>query len=129
MRHTRRATALLFGALALLGLAPSISLSQQAPRVELIDQPCRKLLAVRISVFADGRIEVDGKPTVLEQVRPTLQERAATVIEVCIHRENPSAPEPHPNMLRVLDEVVEKQLPVAFYWDSAFKKRVAFKER
>jgi hypothetical protein len=33
----------------------------------------------------------------------------------------------HPNMLKVLDAIIELKLPVALYWDASCQKRVAFK--
>jgi hypothetical protein len=94
------------------------------PRIRLVDKPC-PAGGIRVAVFADGKIRVDDKPVNVNEVSSTLRGLARSATEVCLHRENPDAPEPHPNMLKVLDAIVALKLPIAFYFDAAFQRRVA----
>ena len=127
MTQRLRPTLLLLFALA-MSTAPDSSFSQQQPKVELVDQPCVPGQAMRVAVFADGRIEFNGRPVAVDQLRNAAAAAvAAGAREVCVHRQNPEAPEPHPNMLVVLESLITTRLPIAFYWDAAFRKRVAFK--
>jgi biopolymer transport protein ExbD len=89
-----------------------------------VDKPC-PAGGIRVAVFADGKIRVDDKPVNVNEVSSTLRGLARSATEVCLHRENPDAPEPHPNMLKVLDAIVALKLPIAFYFDAAFQRRVA----
>ena len=99
---------------------------QAAPKVELVNQVCPPS-GIRVAVFSNGNIQINGALVNLPQVSSVLRTAAPRAKEVCVHRENPDAPEPHPNMLKVLDAIIELKLPVAFYWDAEFQKRVAFK--
>lgn len=71
---------------------------------------------------------MNGKATQVKDIRRELAAVAGNNSVVCLHRENPQAAEPHPNMLKVLDAVIERKLSVAFFWDASFQKRVSFKE-
>ena len=112
----------------LFAVASAAATAQQNPKVELIKQPCVAANAIRVAVFSNGRVEVDGKATPLGQVKQSLKGRASSASEVCLHRQNPEAPEPHPNMMQVLEALVELRVPIAFYWDADFQQRVAFKQ-
>jgi hypothetical protein len=99
---------------------------QPAHRAQLVNQSCPSS-GIRVAVFANGTIQVNGAPVKLPQFASVLGALAAGATAVCLHRQNPDAPEPHPNMLKVLDAVIALKLPVAFYWDPGFQKRVSFK--
>jgi hypothetical protein len=87
------------------------------PQVELANKPCPET-GIRITVFADGRIELNGRQLDVSHVPSTLERLVPAATEFCIHRQHPEAAEPHPNMLKVLDAVTKYQRPVAFYWDA-----------
>jgi hypothetical protein len=104
---------------------PLLSQNGPQPKIQLVNRPCPSV-GIRVAVFADGKIRINDAPVNVENVSSTLRGLARTATEVCLHRENPQAAEPHPNMFKVLDAIMALKLPVAFYFDAAFRNRVAF---
>lgn len=98
--------------------------AQRNPSVELVAQPCVAIQSLRVAVFADGRVQLNGKLIPVDQFAASAKLSASNAKEVCLHRQNPEATEPHPNMMVVLDGLVKLNLPIAFYWDAQFQKRV-----
>jgi hypothetical protein len=98
------------------------------PEVTLIDQPCPAAAGIRIGVFYDGRVEINGTSISTASLSSRLDDLRRPDSLICLHRETPEAEEPPPNMFPVLNAVIARKLPVAFFWDAAFKRRVVFKE-
>jgi biopolymer transport protein ExbD len=69
----------------------------------------RKVL--KIAITASGQISADGRPTTLEALIPMLRELAKNKGAVWYYREAPEA-DPHPNAMKVLNAVVDQNLPV-----------------
>ena len=105
----------------------SLANAADNPKVELVDQSCPPG-AIRIAVFSQGRVEVNGREAAVADIPQKLDQLMKYGSVVCVHREHPESAEPHPNMIKVLDMVIARKLPVAFYWDAKFQKRVVFKE-
>jgi hypothetical protein len=66
---------------------------------------------LRIWVFADGTIELDGKAAELSIVRGALEELAQKSGAVLYGRESPGD-EPHPNAMQIIKWVVANELPI-----------------
>lgn len=98
------------------------------PKVELVDQPCPASSGIRIGVFYDGRLEVNGRSISTATLSRRLDELRRSESVICLHRESPELEDPPPNMFLVIDAIVSRKLPVAFFWDAKFQKRVVFKE-
>ena len=69
----------------------------------------RKVL--KVAITAGGQITADGHPTTLDSLIPMLRELAKDKGEVWYYREVPEA-DPHPNAMKVLEAIVDKNLPV-----------------
>jgi hypothetical protein len=66
---------------------------------------------VKIAVFADGRITVDGTAATLDAVRTSLKQLAGNDGEVWYYRET-GEQEPPPQAMAVIQAIVEHQLPI-----------------
>lgn len=66
---------------------------------------------VKIWVFEDGTIEMDGEPAGLEAVRTRFAELQKQQGVVYYGRDAPAA-EPHENAMRIIELVVKNNLPV-----------------
>jgi hypothetical protein len=71
----------------------------------------RKVL--KIAITAGGQISADGRPTTLDALVPMLRELAKNKGEVWYYREAPEA-DPHPNAMKVLEAIVDQDLPILF---------------
>ena len=69
----------------------------------------RKIL--KISITTSGQITADGRPTTIEALIPTLRELAKNKGEVWYYREAPET-DPHPNAMKVLEAIVNCDLPI-----------------
>ncbi len=69
----------------------------------------RKVL--KISVTASVQISADGRPITIEALIPILRELAKNKGEVWYYREAPEA-DPHPNAMKVLEAIIDCNLPV-----------------
>ena len=69
----------------------------------------RKVL--KVAITAGGQITADGRPTTLDALIPMLRELAKNKGEVWYYREAPEA-DPHPNAMKVLEAIVDQNLPV-----------------
>jgi len=125
---TPTCTRLRIGLFAILAGAHVMAPAQPKSQVELVDKPCPET-GVRVAVFANGRIEINGSALDVSQLPSTFERLAPAATEVCVHRQDPEAAEPHPNMLKVLDAVIRHRLPISFYRDASFRRRVVFKQQ
>jgi hypothetical protein len=66
---------------------------------------------LKIAITGSGEITADGRPTTLEALIPIFRELAKSKREVWYYREAPKA-EPHPNAVKVLNVIVDNNLPV-----------------
>lgn len=66
---------------------------------------------LKVAVFADGRITVDGSATTLEALRDSLKRLASDKGEVWYYREAGQS-EPPPQAMAVMQAVVDNQLPI-----------------
>lgn len=78
---------------------------------------------VKIWVFEDGTIEMDGEPAGLEAVRTRFAELQKQQGVVYYGRDAPAS-EPHENAMRVIELVVENNLPVQLSSKPDFSDRV-----
>jgi hypothetical protein len=69
----------------------------------------RKVL--KVAITAGGQITAEGHPTTLDALIPMLRELAKDKGEVWYYREVPEA-DPHPNAMKVLEAIVDQNLPV-----------------
>jgi hypothetical protein len=66
---------------------------------------------MKIAVYADGRITVDGAPSTLEALSKALPQLKANGGMVWYYREAPAA-DPHPAAMEVIRAVAAAQLPI-----------------
>lgn len=66
---------------------------------------------LRVAVFADGRLTVDGAPSTLMALRESLHRLSAQHGVIWYYREAPQA-EPPPIALQVMKELADSQLPL-----------------
>jgi biopolymer transport protein ExbD len=76
---------------------------------QLMAEPTKIL---KIAVTADGRITANGRPVSLDALAPILRDLAKSKGTVWYYREAARA-EPHPNALKVLNTIVDYDLPVS----------------
>lgn len=69
----------------------------------------RKVL--KVAITAGGEITADGRPTTLDALIPMLRELSKNKGGVWYYREVPEA-DPHPNAMKVLEAIVDQNLPV-----------------
>ena len=69
----------------------------------------RKIL--KIAITASGQITADGRPTTVEALIPILHQLARDNGGVWYYREAPEA-DPHPNAMKVLEAIVDQNLPI-----------------
>jgi biopolymer transport protein ExbD len=85
--------------------APSSSFPQaEKPAVQTIK-------VLKIKVTSGGDITADGEPVTLEQLATKLTALKQVGGKVWYYRENPAG-EPHPNAMKVIEQVVENKLPI-----------------
>jgi hypothetical protein len=80
-------------------IASTLQLMADSPRV------------LKIAITATGQISANGRLTTLEALIPMLRELAKSKGEVWYHREAPKA-DPHPNAMKVLEAIVDQNLPI-----------------
>jgi hypothetical protein len=66
---------------------------------------------LRVAVFADGRLTVDGSPSTLAALHDSLLQLSAQHGVIWYYREAPQA-EPPPIALQVMKELADSQLPL-----------------
>jgi biopolymer transport protein ExbD len=69
--------------------------------------------ALFVAVFADGRVQLDGRPASFAQLDPRFAEAHKSNASVWYYRENASG-EPHENAMKVMDLVAKHALPITF---------------
>ena len=80
----------------------------------------------RVFLLANGNVTLNGKPVGAGDFARRLSELKPRPSEICYSRENPTR-EPPPEMRTIVDAIIAMQLPVSFYTDSSFSKRVSLK--
>lgn len=80
---------------------------------------------LKVSVFEDGRIEVDGRDSDFGALRTAFAEHSNAKGVVWYYRAGPADKEPHPNAMAVIDLVIEFQLPVSLSGTPDFSTVVA----
>jgi len=78
---------------------------------------------VRIYVDASGVVTVNGRAVPASRLPQTLASLMPQPTEVCYSRANAQS-EPPPNAMAVMEAVASLRLPVAFYTDGTFTRRV-----
>jgi biopolymer transport protein ExbD len=78
---------------------------------------------LKISVFASGEILADGQPCTLDELAPRLADVRSKHGGVFYFREAADQ-EPHANGVKVVELLVENQLPVSFSTQSDFSDYV-----
>ena len=66
---------------------------------------------LKVTVSADGDITVDGQASTLDQLSLELDELKKSAGVVWYHREN-AHDEPHSNAMKVMQLVIDNQLPI-----------------
>jgi hypothetical protein len=100
---------------------------QAAPKIELLPIPCTGKTSAKVAVFFSGVTQLNGKPVSLQELSNALKDKTK-VTEVCYHRERPQSDAAPTQTEQVLNAIIQERLPVAFYWDAQFLKRVSLKE-
>lgn len=98
----------------------------QSSKVTLVNQPCDDETSISIHVSNTGEVIANHESTSIESFAKLLEASKSRLREICYSREDHATSEPHPNAFKVLDAIVATQLPVAFYWDKGFTKRIKF---
>jgi biopolymer transport protein ExbD len=70
-----------------------------------------KPVDVKVAIFADGSITVDGKPAALEELAKHLESTKNASGTVWYFREAAND-EPHPNAMKVMELVLNNRLPI-----------------
>jgi hypothetical protein len=84
----------------------ALALGSCAKKTVPLDGP-----VLKIAVFADGRLSVDGAATTIESLRETLRRHSEKKGVVLYYREAGQA-EPPPIAMEVMKAVVEARLPI-----------------
>lgn len=106
----------------------SASIAQgAAPKIELLPVPCTGKTSAKVAVFFSGVTQLNGKPVSLQELGSALKDKTK-VTEVCYYRERPESEAAPTQTEQVLNVIIQERLPVAFYWDAQFLKRVSLKE-
>lgn len=80
---------------------------------------------VKIAVYADGRLEVDGAPSTIEALRTTLKGLSERKGGVWYYREA-AEQEPPAIAMRVIDAVAEARLPIRMSTRPDYSDAVGF---
>ncbi len=67
---------------------------------------------MKISVFKDGRITIDGDEVTIEDTPARIQSASGTDTQVFYYREA-GQEEPHPNAMKVIAAIAEAKLPIS----------------
>lgn len=67
---------------------------------------------MKISVFKDGRIKIDGEELSLEEAVDQILAASGSETQVFYYRES-GQEEPHPNAMKIIAAVVEAKLPIS----------------
>ena len=110
-----------------LAYAPASLAQKAAPKIELLSVPCSGKTSAKIAVFFSGVTQLNGKTVSLQELSNALKDKTK-VTEVCYHRERPDSEAAPTQTEQVLNVIIQERLPVAFYRDAQFLKRVSFKE-
>lgn len=106
---------------------PSVSTSRAT--VDLVRAPCPSQTGIRIGLFYDGRLEVNGISISTAALSRKLEELDSAGSTICFHRERPESDEWIPNSRYVLDALSKrKSRPTVFFWDAEFQVRMIFKD-
>ena len=81
---------------------------------------------VRVFLGSDGNVSVNEKAVAAADLKKALEAVSLRPTEACYSRENPNSPPP-PQMATVLDSVAALKVPISFYTDKTFTKRVILK--
>jgi len=79
---------------------------------------------VKIAVMTDGTVEVNSEAVPIDSLS-TMLDTLGDIQEVWYYRESPEAAEPHENAIKVIDEIADRKLPIAFYVDRDFTEPLA----
>jgi hypothetical protein len=77
----------------------------------------------RIYMSKDGSVLLQGKAVSAAELGPMLEKLKPNLTEVCYSREDPVG-EPPADMPKVLDAIAALRLPVSFYTDSSFSRKI-----
>ncbi len=102
-----------------------IAAEKQSTGFTLVDKPCVEKDSIKIYVYASGQLEVNGGKATISELSKQI-ESDSSIRKVCYSRESLDEKKPHNNAIKVMDIVVEAKLPIAFYWDKNFTKKVQF---
>ena len=96
---------------------------------DLVRAPCPSQTGIKIGLFYDGRLEVNGTSISTASLSRKLDELERDGSTICVHRERPGSNEWLPNSRYVLDALLKrKSRPAVFFWDPEFQVRMVFKD-
>jgi hypothetical protein len=87
--------------------------------------PC-PATAVRVFLAGDGTISLNGKTIPATDLKAALGALSPRPTEVCYSRGNPKGAPPS-NVERVMDDVASLRVPISFYTDATFSRRVVLR--
>ena len=88
---------------------------------------------LKVQVTSGGDVTADGEPVTLEQLATRLAALKQAGGVVWYYRENPTG-EPHPNAMKVIEQVAQNKLPIRLsmrpdFSDAADSKGVSYPGR
>ena len=87
--------------------------------------PCPST-AARIFLAADGTVLVNGKAMPVADLSAALKALNPRPTEICYARVNPTGARPA-NVERVINDIASLRVPISFYTDAMFSKRVVLR--
>jgi len=87
--------------------------------------PC-PATGVKVFLASDGNVVVNDKTVSSNDLKGALEQISPRPTEVCYSRDNPNSAPP-PQMANVLDSIAALKVPISFYTDRTFTKRVVLK--
>ena len=78
---------------------------------------------VKIAVFRNGSVEIDGQALAFDDAIATIQSASGSDTTVYYYREAPQE-EPHPNAMKIIETVIQAQLALTFSSEPDFSTMV-----
>ena len=78
----------------------------------------------RVLISAAGKVTMNGTPVPVENLAASLNALAPRPSEVCYFRENPKGAPPA-SVQAAVSALISTHLPISFYSDASFSKRVS----
>jgi hypothetical protein len=80
----------------------------------------------RVFLAADGSVSLNGKPIPAAELKAALSALNPRPSEICYSRGNSNGAPPS-NVERVMDDIASLRVPISFYTDATFSRRVVLR--